>query len=93
MSSGPQICYPRETSRPPRNAYDGEPWFCAKCHLPLADGGGVKSGSCLMPNDQFETCEFETREAAMERRAHWLLKAEFDKPYSGGVDYYGESRN
>lgn len=70
--------YPRETSRPPRNEYDGEPFFCVKCNLPLASpDGGQKSGSCLMHNDQFETCVLETREAAMERRAHWLLKEEF----------------
>lgn len=68
--------YPRETSRPSRNEYDGEPFFCVKCHRRLAAERGQKSGSCLM----HKTCEFETREAAMERRAHWLLKAEFDRP-------------
>lgn len=61
---------------PPK--YNGEPYFCIKCNKPCVSQA-VAQGSprCECRHDVRQR---ETAEAAMQRRAHWLLKREFDAP-------------
>lgn len=59
---------------PPK--YSGEPWLCTRCKQPMVKASmGVKRCEC-----RHDVRQRETKQAAMERRAHWLLKREFDEP-------------
>lgn len=64
--------FPRQD--PPR--YCGEPMICTVCQqLMVKASMGVKRCEC-----RHDERQRETKQAAMERRAHWLLKREFDEP-------------
>lgn len=56
--------------------FNGEPYFCTRCKKPalshLAAGGKHRCRCHHLKRVK------ETKAAAMERRAHWLLKREFD---------------
>lgn len=58
--------------------YSGKPLICTVCQQPMVKAiMGVKRCEC-----RHDVRQRETKQAAMERRAHWLLKKEFDPEYA-----------
>lgn len=60
-----------------RNEYDGQPFFCTTC------GGQYTTAGCCLRDHEFVACRLETTDAAMERRAQWLLAQQFDPTLQG----------
>lgn len=73
--------------------YDGRPYLCTACGMYYTrqhcERFNVESGPAYQAYiDQIKItpgkdCKLETKDAAMERRAHWLLARQFDPALTG----------
>lgn len=69
--------YGAQTGRFPYTppGYAGKPYRCVSCNRPASKHESWMTNACRCANPQLES-----KEDAMQRRAHWLLQREFDKP-------------
>jgi hypothetical protein len=63
--------------RPDPIRYNGNPYLCTRCEKPMVARcvAGSDDNRCICHHAKRQK---ETKQQAMERRAHWLLKKEFD---------------
>jgi hypothetical protein len=57
--------------------YNGRPYLCTRCEKPMVQRA-VAGGDDTRCRCRHDVRQKESKQQAMERRAHWLLKREFE---------------